>query len=126
ESIGQTTPQSEDRDEVARYALRMWKDFPLVGSGLGSFPAVFPRYSAEGTVLSYTHAHNDYLEFAAEAGVLGLAMLGLMVLMSFLVALRAQYLRRDPVMRGISFASLMGIIALMIHSSVDFNLQIPA
>jgi hypothetical protein len=29
-------------------------------------------------------------------------------------------------MRGLSFASIMGIVSIMIHSSVDFNLQIPA
>ena len=29
-------------------------------------------------------------------------------------------------MRGMSFAAIMGIIAILIHSSVDFNLQIPA
>ena len=126
ERIAQTTTESEDRDEVAGYTLDMWKDYPVFGSGLGSFPVVFPRYSAQGTAASYTHAHNDYLEFGAEAGALGLALLGLMVLMSFAVALRAQYLRRDPLMRGLSFAAMMGIIALMIHSAVDFNLQIPA
>ena len=126
ERIGETTLQSEDRDEVAGYALNMWKDYPVFGSGLGSFPVVFPRYSADGTAASYTHAHNDYVEFGAEAGLVGLSLLGLMVLMSFAAALRAQYLRRDPVMRGVSFAAMMGILALMIHSSVDFNLQIPA
>ena len=126
ERIAQTTAETEDRDEVAAYALNMWKDYPVFGSGLGSFPVVFPRYSADGTLVSYTHAHNDYLEFGAEAGAVGLSLLGLMVLMSFAVALRAQYLRRDPLMRGLSFAAMMGILALMIHSSVDFNLQIPA
>ncbi|MCX7158623.1 MAG: O-antigen ligase family protein [Proteobacteria bacterium] len=126
ESIGHTTLQTEDRDEVAGYALRMWRDFPVFGSGLGSFPVVFPRYSAEGTLESYTHAHNDYLELAAETGLLGIGLLGLLVSFSFAAALRAQQLRKDPVMRGISFAAMMGIIALMIHSTVDFNLQIPA
>jgi len=126
ERIGQTTPETEDRDEVAGYALNMWKDYPLFGSGLGSFAVVFPRYSGQGTHASYTHAHNDYLEFGAEVGVVGLAILGLMVLLSFAAALRAQQVRSDPVMRGLSFAAMMGIIALMIHSSVDFNLQIPA
>jgi O-antigen ligase len=126
ESIGHTTLQTEDRDEVAGYALRMWRDFPVFGSGLGSFPVVFPRYSAEGTLESYTHAHNDYLELAAETGLLGIGLLGLLVSLSFAAALRAQQLRKDPVMRGISFAAMMGIIALMIHSTVDFNLQIPA
>ncbi|TSA11709.1 MAG: O-antigen ligase family protein, partial [Betaproteobacteria bacterium] len=75
---------------------------------------------------SYTHAHNDYVEFGAEVGVFGLLLLGSMVLMSFIAALTAQYLRRDPLMRGLSFSALMGILALMIHSAVDFNLQIPA
>jgi len=126
ERITQTTAETEDRDEVAGYALRMWKAYPVLGSGMGSFPVVFPRYSAEGTLVAYTHAHNDYLEFGAEAGMLGLSLLGLMVLMSFAAALRAHYLRRDPLMRGLSFAAMMGILALMIHSSVDFNLQIPA
>ena len=126
ERISQTTAATEDRDEVAAYALHMWKDYPVFGSGLGSFPVVFPRYSASGTPVAYTHAHNDYLEFGAEVGIVGLSLLGLMVLMSFAVALRAQYLRRDPLMRGLSFASMMGILALMIHSAADFNLQIPA
>ena len=126
ERIVQTTTETEDRDEVAGYAVEMWKDYPVFGSGLGSFPVVFPRYSAEATVGTYTHAHNDYLEFAAEIGLLGLSLLALMVLMSFAVALRAHYRRGDPLMRGMSFAAMMSIIALMIHSAVDFNLQIPA
>jgi hypothetical protein len=42
------------------------------------------------------------------------------------VALRAQWLRSDPLARGMAFASIMGIVAIMIHSWVDFNLQIPA
>ncbi len=126
ERIGQTTMQTEDRDEVAGYALNMWKDYPVFGAGLGSFALVFPRYSDERTQASYTHAHNDYLEFGAEAGLVGLVLLGAMVAMSFAAALRAQYLRRDPVMRGVSFGAMMGILALMVHSSVDFNLQIPA
>jgi putative inorganic carbon (hco3(-)) transporter len=126
ERIAQTNVQTEDRGEVAGYALNMWKDYPVFGSGLGSFPVVFPRYSESGTDVSYTHAHNDYLEFGAETGAIGLSLLGLMVVMSFAAALRAQFLRRDPLMRGLSFAAMMAILALMIHSSADFNLQIPA
>ena len=126
ERIVQTKVETEDRGAVAGYALDMWRDYPVFGSGLGSFPVVFPRYSAAGTAVSYTHAHNDYVEFAAEVGVLGVMLLGLMVSTSFAAALRAQYLRRDPLMRGLSFAAMMGILALMIHSFVDFNLQIPA
>ena len=126
ERIEQTRIETEDRADIATYALRMWKDFPVFGAGLGSFHVVFPRYSGPVLPVSYTHAHNDYVQFAAETGAVGFALLGLLVLMSFVVALCAQYVRHDPLLRGISFGSMMGIIALMIHSAVDFNLQIPA
>ena len=124
--IEQTTMDTEDRDEIASDALRMWKDYPVFGSGLGSFHVVFPRYPRQDLGALYTHAHNDYLEFASETGVLGIALLGLLVFTSFLTALRAQIVRRDRLMRGISFGAMMAIIALGMHSTVDSNLQIPA
>lgn len=46
--------------------------------------------------------------------------------MSLAVALRAPWIRCDPLTRGISFACVMGVTSLLIHSRVDFNLQIPA
>jgi len=124
--IEQTTMETGDRDEIASDALRMWKDYPVFGSGLGSFHVVFPRYSEHDLGALYTHTHNDYLQFACETGAVGIALLGLLVFMSFLAALRAQITRRNPLMRGISFGAMMAIIALGIHSTVDFNLQIPA
>jgi O-antigen ligase len=126
ERIAQTNAKDSDRGEIAAWTINMWKDYPVFGSGLGSFPVVYPRYAGEKSWWTYTHAHNDYLEFGAETGVIGLSLLGSMVLMSFAVALRAQYLRRDPLMRGLSFAAMMGTVALMFHSFVDFSLQIPA
>jgi O-antigen ligase len=126
ERVEQTRMETEDRDEIANYALNLWRDYPVFGAGLGSFHAVIPRYWGEIPGEPYTHAHNDYLQFAGEVGVIGVTLLGAMLLMSLLAALRAQQVRTDPLMRGISFGSMMGIIALMIHSAVDFSLQIPA
>jgi O-antigen ligase len=124
--IEQTTMQTENRPDIASDTLRMWKDYPMFGSGLGSFHVVFPRYARQDLGALYTHAHNDYLEFASETGVVGISLLGLLVLTSLLAALRAQINRHDPLMRGISFGAMMAMIALGMHSTVDFNLQIPA
>jgi len=124
--IGQTRMETEDRGDNARDTLRMWQDYPVFGAGLGSFHVVFPRYPQQDLGDLYTHAHNDYLELASETGVVGVTLLGLLVATSFLAALRAQINRRDRLMRGISFGAMMAIIALGLHSTVDFNLQIPA
>ena len=124
--IEETTLVKETRDEVDIYAYQQWQDFKWTGSGLGSFYSVFPKYSKEDVRGFYDHTHNDYLEFATDTGVIGAGLLGLVIVMSIYAALVAQYRRRDPLMRGISFAAIMSISAMLIHATVDFNLQIPA
>ena len=124
--LEQTSEMSENRDEVYGYAIEQWREYPQTGSGLGSFYAVFPQYRGVDVYGYNREAHNDYLQFATETGVIGLVLLALITLISFFAAIFAHHRRRDPLMRGISFASIMGILAIMIHSTVDFNLQIPA
>lgn len=117
---------TEDRDEVSRAALPYLKDFPLAGSGGGTFYVVFPRYHNEKLNGFYDFAHNDYVQIVAETGVVGLLLCGTVVLGALWQALRALRLRRDPLMRGTGFGVSMAICWLLIHSSVDFNLQMPA
>ena len=124
--LEKTTFVTENRDEVYVQAFDQWQDYQLTGSGLGSFYAVFPKYRTQNIYGYFNHAHNDYLEFATETGLIGISLLGLAVCWSFIIAIFAQHRRRDPLMRGLSFAAIMGICAIMIHSTVDFNLQIPA
>jgi putative inorganic carbon (HCO3(-)) transporter len=66
------------------------------------------------------------LALACEFGLVFAAVLGAVVLASLGTASRAQLKRRDPLLQGIGFAATMAIVALLIHSAVDFNLQIPA
>jgi O-antigen ligase len=125
--IQQTSIQSEDRVETNRDTLAMLQDFPLTGTGAGSFYAVYPMYTSAVRVTGFTrHAHNDYLQFASELGIVAAAALGVVVLASLWTAIRAQLRRRDPLLQGMGFGVTMAIVALLIHSAVDFNLQIPA
>ena len=127
ERIQQTSIDSEDRENTNRDALVMLQDFPLTGIGAGSFYAVYPMYTGAATAPGFTrHAHNDYLQFACEFGLVFASVLGAAVLASLWTAIRAQLKRRDRLLQGMGFAATMAIVALLIHSAVDFNLQIPA
>ncbi len=126
ERIEKTNLQSENRDEIFRDASAMLKKYPATGTGLGSFYSSFPRYKSEDISGFYYHAHNDYLQFLVEGGGMGFVLVSLPVILALFTALRAMRTRRDPLMRGMAFAATMGIIAILIHSTVDFNLQIPA
>jgi O-antigen ligase len=128
ERLQATSTNSEDRDEVSRDTFAMFLDNPLLGTGAGSYKYVFPHYKSDDipNPLLYDHAHNDHLQFLAEFGAIACVFLAASVLLTFYWAVQAMRVRRRPINQGLGFASAMGIIAIMIHSTVDFNLQIPA
>lgn len=62
--------------------FQMGLDRPVWGWGRGSFPYVFPQYqreeisfTKEGGRLVFEHAHNDWAEWFAELGLIGLTLL---------------------------------------------------
>jgi len=127
ERLEQTVLTEESRYHVDVQGLNYLEDFWLTGSGGGSFVAVFPGYRDQNLIpRSFYHAHNDYLEFLLEFGVIGLGLLAGVVVVSLAAAVGVLRRRRDPLLRGVAFASVMGVAAILIHSTADFNLRIPA
>lgn len=120
--------EKESRDEVSRDTFNMWLEQPILGTGAGSYKYAYPHYKGNDVKSRklYDYAHNDYLQFLAELGVIAFLLLAFAVALSFYWGLQAMRTRRRPINQGLGFASCMGIIAIMIHSTVDFNLQIPA
>lgn len=121
-----TSVSRETRDEVVRDTLTLIKDYPLTGTGGGTYDISFLHYRGYDISGFYDHAHNDYIEFLAEYGLIGMLFLFLLVSSSLLSALLALRKRKHTLLKGMAFASAMGTIALLIHSTVDFNLQVPA
>ncbi|WP_067869387.1 O-antigen ligase family protein [Neptuniibacter marinus] len=122
-----TSIEKESRDEVAKATIDLMQPQLLTGTGAGTFYTAFPEHRTEDVGRGfYVNTHNDYLEFSSEFGLLGTLPLGLVLLISLGAGLYAQYKRRDKLLRGIAFGSSMSIIAMLIHATVDFNLQMPA
>lgn len=123
--LEQTSVATEQRDEVYAYTYKQWKDYFITGSGGATYQYIFPAYRGYEIKQYYDHTHNDILEFAAETGLVGISLLISIVLLSLYTAIKALSLRREPLMIGLAFTATMAILALTIHSFVDFNLQIP-
>lgn len=125
ERLESTSLQEEDeRTGQVQDALSMVRESTLAGYGMGTFYANTLFQERTGTFLQ--HAHNDYLEFLVDLGVIGTLPLALLVLSSVWTAISAMRLRHRRLAKGAGFAASMGILALLIHALVDFNLQIPA
>ena len=60
-----------DRKAASLDCLRIFRDHPWLGTGLGSFDSVFPRYQSFATGYNWTPAHNDYAQMLAETGLVG-------------------------------------------------------
>jgi O-antigen ligase len=121
-----TTQQVEERVDPSVYAVKIFEDYPLFGTGGGTFYTAFTRYRGHDIDAYYDHVHNDYVQFLTETGAIGIGLIGPFALGALVCAVLAQARRRDPLARGVAFGVVMGIVALGIHSTVDFNLQIPA
>jgi O-antigen ligase len=105
----------------------IFKDFPLFGSGLGTFAEVFSMYRSFHIRGLDIQAENDFLQLSAEVGILGIVPL--LILFVFLLRKAVSGVRSlpswDP-QRHIGIGGLIGILALMFHGIVQKNLQLPA
>ena len=126
ERLAQTSLNQETRDEVVVDALPIISDFPIFGSGGGSFYGVFPQYIKAEIHSFYDHAHNDYLQMTIEHGIPATLLLAILVLLSLYKSLYAMRHRKNSIMKGTAFAVCMVIIGMLIHMTVDFPLQAPA
>jgi O-antigen ligase len=127
ERLQNTNFQEDKRDVVAIDSFVMWRDHFWAGTGADTF---FQAYVDGGYMspdsMHYRHAHNDYLEIGTGFGFIGFSLLGTAVLTSLWQALQAQRRRHSRVLQGLGFASMMGIVSILIHSFADFNLHITA
>ena len=124
--LEETSPETEGRLWSGGYILDYIKEFPLTGSGGGSFYGIFPNFQPASLPGFYMHADNDYLEFAAELGLPATAVLATFVGLAFYSAYRVQLQRHTALYKGAAFSVTMTVLWAAIHSSSDFNLQIPA
>jgi hypothetical protein len=126
ERMEQTSMVSDSRDEVGQTALAIISDFGWTGTGAGTFHYLSPSYEKEQIGSIAFHAMNDYLEILSDLGFPGFSCLTGVVLISLWQAITALRYRSSSFVRGMGFAGFMGTLSLLIHSSVDYNLQIPA
>ena len=121
--ISETSLQSETRDEVVRDSVPLILDKPLLGSGGGTFYTAFPAYQSQPYSGYYDNAHNDYVQFAVELGIPTTLLLGGLVLYCLWLCINTMRTRKTALYQGVAFGCATAIVAMMLHSSVDYSLQ---
>jgi len=96
------------RRQIWASTLEMIAARPLTGFGPGTFQTVYPAFARFDVGLVVNHAHNDWLELAAEAGL----PFGLLAAAMALWSVR-------PAIRSIWG---LGVLAVFAHAFVDYPL----
>ncbi len=115
---------SGDRLDMWRGALVLVHAYPITGVGLGAYQHAFARYQNFLPGFSIDFVHNDYLQILAELGWVGaLLAYGLAGVIGFrlISALVCPHPEHWPFALGLAG----GLLAIALHSIVDFNLYIP-
>lgn len=120
------TFEQSARPQVYRDTLRMIADHPWTGVGPGMYGYRFRAYQTVGLGSQFSQAHNDYLQVAAEWGLPLTIVFWAFVGWVFVGTVRLFLSRASPWRQGVGLGCAAAIFSLLLHSLVDFNLQIPA
>ncbi|MCX7671135.1 MAG: O-antigen ligase family protein, partial [Anaerolineae bacterium] len=101
-----------------RAGLAMFDDQPWLGVGIGNYAVVYDRYALPHWYEPLGHAHNIYINFLAETGVIGAGLFGaLWIGMWWLAWRRARTAGRARA--ALAFGVLGTLAYLTIHNLFD-------
>jgi len=122
------TIHKEIRFPLWRSSLEIVKDFPIAGSGLGTFQFMIERYrplelSQEQAAV---YAHNDYVQLAAEMGIPALLLVLWGLWRFYRRMLRTYFAHEDQLLTSLLLGGICSCLAISVQSIFDFNMHIPA
>ena len=112
------------RIEYWSNTLAMFRDFPVFGTGLGTFKYAYFLYGKETGWVD--HAHNEYVENLADMGALAAIVFFALLAVLVFSLLRMWVARRHPEVKPAVLGVLTALFAAAFHSFFDFSLRIPA
>jgi len=115
------TLASPDRSGAVAAALRVAAEHPLTGAGPGQ--ADLRSRGADGGTRIFGYAHNEYVQVAAELGLVGLALLAVLLVALGRLLWRAR--ATGPAVAGWAGVAA-ATAAFAVHSGFDFVWHLPA
>jgi O-antigen ligase/polysaccharide polymerase Wzy-like membrane protein len=106
--------------------IRIIRDFPLTGTGFNTYGTAMTVYQSAMREVHFQEAHNDYLQIAAEGGLL-VGVPALVVLAIFVWEVRRRF--REAPKEGTTYwlrvGAVIGLVAIGLQSVFEFSLQMP-
>jgi len=106
--------------------LRIIRDFPLTGTGFNTYGRAMTVYQSGIRELHFQEAHNDYLQIAAEGGLLvGVPALAALLVFAWNVRRRFREAPKEGTTYWLRVGAVIGLVAIGLQSIFEFSLQMP-
>jgi O-antigen ligase len=110
---------------IWRDSLGIIRDFPLTGTGAGTFSIAMRLYQTTDRTYYWNEAHNHYVQVAAEGGAL--LLIPSLVALASLTAAGVRALRRsDDPLHWMRLGASASLVAVAIQSIWETGLTLPA
>jgi O-antigen ligase len=112
---------------IWQQAIAIARDFPVAGSGINTYQRIVGHYPTAAFDGAYEGAHNDYLQLAAEGGLL-VVLPALATVAFFVRDTRRRLSQSSPEVPTywIRAGAIVGISLIALQEIVEFSLQVPA
>jgi O-antigen ligase len=119
----QDNPDLTNRADIWRATWNLIRQNPWTGAGFGTYFLAIPEYQKGAGRIRLEQAHNDYLDLAANGGIIAVGLVGWFIAI-IIWRLRLSLRSVDAYRRAAGLGAAAGILSVAVHSVVDFGLQI--
>jgi O-antigen ligase len=109
------------RREIYENAYRIVADFPLWGTGPGTFSSMYYLYRVDPSQMWMAMAHDDFLQTLVTFGSVGLTLILIMIAIGLAYPFVGKGMRTPPMF---SLCLLVAISGCLIHARFDFPMQL--
>jgi O-antigen ligase len=115
-NLSQERPEST-RIRLWQTSIRMIKESPIWGVGLGGWGVLFDKYKVDGVYDATCHPHNDFLNVAVNTGLIGLlAYLSIWVVFLYSTVKSVLKNRSSRLARSMQMGGIVAIVAFLFAS----------
>jgi hypothetical protein len=123
--FGEMDPTSiHERPAIWADTIRIARDFWLTGTGLNTYGVSTLFYQTAVPGRHLREAHSDYLQLAAEGGLLLIIPI-VVTILAFAREVRRRVREDSGSIRWIRTGAITSLIAISVQSAVEFSLQMP-
>ena len=116
----------EGRRRIWNANLEAASRYSMVGTGIGTHREVYPMYFEQHSPVEFTHAESGYIQILVEAGVPGVVLLLIAMILVARWCLGPTAQPANSAIGSSAAALIPGIVASVVHSIFDFVWYIPA